>query len=166
MPLILFLFIICTQYLGDTSIYSAVVVMDLIQVFTFYFIYETWSMTDNLYSDKGQINHGNISILLFLHSVYRLIFFSFSLSLSCARLLTHTFQCLSFCLCIYISYYSFLAFFLSLPSSSSLFSLTLYIIYILPSLTLYPSLRDTYCLYIYINFSILQLNITTQNNFL
>jgi hypothetical protein len=42
----------------NTSVYSGVIVIDMIQVFTFYFLYECWSMTDNLYSDKGQSNHG------------------------------------------------------------------------------------------------------------
>lgn len=51
-------------FLGNNSItcnpstYAGIVVIDLIQVFTFYFLYECWSMTDNLYSDKGHSNHG------------------------------------------------------------------------------------------------------------
>lgn len=33
--------------------YAGIVVLDLIQVFTYYFLYECWSMTENLYnSDK------------------------------------------------------------------------------------------------------------------
>ena len=38
--------------------YAGLVVIDLVQVFTFYFIFECWAMTDDLYSDKGQSNHG------------------------------------------------------------------------------------------------------------
>jgi len=44
-----------TCYMSD---YAGMVVIDFIQVFTFYFLYECWSMTDDLYSDKGQSRHG------------------------------------------------------------------------------------------------------------
>jgi len=43
----------------DMAPYAGLVVIDLIQVFTYYFIYECWGMTDDLYSDKGQSNHGS-----------------------------------------------------------------------------------------------------------